>query len=192
MPGPRPKTDAQRQRRNAPKKPATGRSVIPAGVAQLPVPPPEPTPRWIASVQEDWLAVWSHPVMAAVDRTLHERQLRRLFDLYHQREILTAIVEAQPVVDGSQGQERPNPMWARLGQVESELLALEDRNGLNPKALADLGITFAASKKSLAELAEGLTDDGSEDGQSGEEEDPRYVIEVGGTETPRGSRTRKA
>jgi hypothetical protein len=122
-----------------------------------------------------WAAVWVHPIMAAVDRSLHEPELRRLFDLRDEREIISAIVRASPVVEGSQGQERMHPLYARLSTVETELRNLEDRNGLNPKAMADLGISFAGAKKSLDELAEGLEDDPTEDDGASEEADPRTI-----------------
>jgi len=185
MPGPRPKPDGERQRRNVPKKPPAGRSVVPAGVAHLPVEPPGPSSHWRPATKAEWRAVWIHPIMAAVDRALHEPELRRLFDLRDEREIIALIVRNQPVVEGSQGQDRMHPLYARLSTVESEIRQLEDRNGLNPKSMLDLGISFGQAKRSLDELAEGLNDNGEDGGDSGEEEDPRKVIDVGGSQARR-------
>lgn len=184
MPGPRPKADAQRQRRNTPTKAAPGSRMLPAGVAQLPLDPPAPTKHWRAATKRGWAAVWTHPIMAAVDRALHEPELRRLFDLRDEREIIAAIVRASPVVEGSQGQERMHPLYARLSTVETELRNLEDRNGLNPKSMADLGISFAGAKKSLDDLAEGLENDPTE--ECDDETDPR-IVEATAVVTPRRS-----
>jgi len=175
MPGPRPKPDAQRQRRNAPKKPAVGRSVVPAGVSQLPVAPPKASTHWRPATKEAWTSVWVHPIMAAVDRALHEPELRRLFDLRDERETILIIVRADPMVEGSQGQIRMHPIYARLSAIEAEIRQLEDRNGLNPKSLLDLGLTFNQARRSLDELAKGANDDGQEDDDTDEEADPRQV-----------------
>ncbi len=148
--------------------------MLPAGVSRLPTKPPPATKHWLPATKRRWSAIWIHPIMAAFDRTLHEPQLRRYFNLLDEWELLSAIVRETPVVEGSQGQERMHPLYARLSTVETELRNLEDRNGLNPKAMADLGISFAGAKKSLDDLAEGLTDDPSEDDVD-EDDDPRIV-----------------
>lgn len=167
MPGPRPKPDAQRQRRNMPKKPATGTAIIPASAAEI---VPDPSPDWSDTVAADWQALWSHPILAAMDTALHEPTLRRLFDRRDEYRKLFAICMAAPLVEGSMGQSRANPLYSRLSAVESQLIALEDRTGLNPKAMADLGISFAGAVKSLDELAEGSNAQVLED-----EADPRIV-----------------
>ena len=186
MTGPRPKPEGQRQRRNPTKKPALGKSVIPAKIA-APVAAnvPKPTSRWRAVTKSDWKAIWSHPITMAMDRTLHEPQMRRLFDLRDDREVIAAIVRAEPVVEGSQGQSRPHPLMARLGQLESEIRQLEDRNGLSPKSMADLGVSFGAAKKSLDDLAQGIEDD-DDQGDFEDEEDPR-IIDI--QEAPRSRKT---
>jgi hypothetical protein len=157
---------------------------LPTPLATLPVKPPSASRHWRAKTKSDWQAVWVHPIMAAVDRALHEPELRRLFDLRDEREVISAIVRACPVVEGSQGQERMHPLYGRLSTVETELRNLEDRNGLNPKAMADLGISFAGAKKSLDDLAAGLEDGTSEDLDGEEEVDPR-IVETTATSAPR-------
>lgn len=168
MPGPRPKPADRRQRRNEPKK---GQLGLPAGdsagITQLPAPPA--ARHWSAGIKTQWRELWTHTLAQAIDRTVHLPNLRLLFDLRDEREKMAAITRAQPLVEGSMGNVRPHPLFARLGVVEAKIIELEKSIGLNPKAALDLGMQFNEMQRSLDDLARSAgADDELED-----EDDPR-------------------
>jgi hypothetical protein len=182
VPGPRPKPADRRQRRNAPAKGQAGALPVgdSAGITPLPIPPA--ARHWAAPIKEQWRELWSHPIAQAIDRVVHLPHARRLFDLRDEREKLAAITRAEPIVEGSTGNTRPHPLFARLGQVESLIAQLEKDIGLSPKAGLDLGMQFSAAKKTLDELASAA------DADTDEEDDPRIaqtgtkIIEVTATD----------
>lgn len=167
-PGPRPKPAERRQRRNEPKKGSLTAVIPPESPKALPVPPA--CQHWSPRTKASWKALWGHALVQAVDRDVHLEMTRRLFDLRDEREKLSVIVRANPVVEGSQGQERAHPLYGRLGTVEGEILALEKEMGLTPKAALDLGLQFNEVRKSLDDLARSAGGDEELD-----EEDPRLA-----------------
>ena len=56
---------------------------------------------------------------------------------------------------GSQGQDVVHPTARLIGDVEGQLLALEDRLGLNPEARLWLGISAVEHKTKLDAFLEG-------------------------------------
>ena len=147
---------------------------------------PAPTADWLVETKKQWVELWQHAITAAYDRTLHEYQLRRMFDLRDERARLRRVVRKTPMVEGSQGQPRINPLVDRISTIDGELLKLEMANGMNPASLLKLGINYGQAKKSLDDLSRGIYGDDEEDGGS-EEEDPR-IIDL----APPSSRRKKA
>jgi P27 family predicted phage terminase small subunit len=111
---------------------------------------------WRPGTVERWVEFWSSKLAANVEVSDHGA-LRRLFRLYDELDRLwEAIEETGRVVEGSQGQPRPNPLFKQVESFQSEARNLEDRFGLSPKSRLQLGITFADAHLSLAALNERL------------------------------------
>jgi hypothetical protein len=140
-----PKPDERRQSRRQP-----------AALALLPQtnqPPPDPDPAWTQTVQNAWHTAWADPISAGWQPS-DQPALRRLFDLRDLVEHLDMIIGAEPIVEGSKGQQRPNPVAGMADRIRAEIRQLEDRFGLNPKAKIQLGATsHAVSERSLHHLA---------------------------------------
>jgi len=68
--------------------------------------------------------------------------------------ILVDIAQSGYLVVGSQGQDVLNPLARVLQDLETKLVALEDRLGLSPEARLRLGITAAEHKSRLDEFLE--------------------------------------
>lgn len=117
---------------------------------------PEPEGGWRSATADRWAEFWGSKLAANVEDSDHGA-LRRLFRLYDELERLwEAVEETGRVVDGSQGQPRPNPLFKQIETFQAEARQLEDRFGLSPKSRLQLGITFADAHLSLASLNERL------------------------------------
>jgi len=117
---------------------------------------PEAEGNWRPATVDRWEEFWGSKLAANVEESDHGA-LRRLFRLYDELERLwEAVEETGRVVDGSQGQPRPNPLFKQIETFQAEARQLEDRFGLSPKSRLQLGITFADAHLSLAALNERL------------------------------------
>jgi P27 family predicted phage terminase small subunit len=134
-----------------------GRGTLDVGqVAQVPVLTPEPDVSWRPATVERWHDFFSSPVASQVDVS-DQGALRRLFRLYDEIERLWEAVETTGrVVEGSQGQPRPNPLFKQIEGFQAEARQLEDRFGLSPMARFRLGVQFADAHASLDALNERL------------------------------------
>ena len=111
---------------------------------------------WRPATVDRWEEFWGSKLAGNVEESDHGA-LRRLFRLYDELERLwEAVEETGRVVDGSQGQMRPNPLFKQIETFQAEARQLEDRFGLSPKSRLQLGITFADAHLSLAALNERL------------------------------------
>jgi len=144
-----------------------------SGAAELPAPPEGIAAGLVAS----WAEYWSSPLASATDAQSKLNAVTRLWQLYDLRDKHHAAYVAQPLVDGSQGQQVLNPLGRQLNSLESQILALEDRLGLNPKSQLSLGVTWAEGQKQLRDLADRVfqskpaSDDETDD-------DPRALLAV--------------
>ena len=142
------------------KKPASrrqGRATGDVGELVAPVSSvPEPDLEWRPGTVERWNDFFSSPVASQVDVS-DRGALRRLFRLYDELDRLWDAVEATGrVVEGSQGQPRPNPLFKQIEAFQAEARQLEDRFGLSPMARFRLGVQFADAHASLDALNERL------------------------------------
>ena len=138
----------------SPKKPADRRQghttsdvglVVAAGERPVPV----ADVAWREGTVERWVAFWGSPLASQVEPS-DEGAFRRLFWIYDELERLRDAIEATGrVVEGSQGQPRPNPLYKQVQEFQAEARQLEDRFGLSPLARLRLGITFADAQASL-------------------------------------------
>jgi len=117
---------------------------------------PAADPEWRPVTVERWNEFFSSQVASQVDVS-DRGALRRLFRLYDEIDRLWEAVEATGrVVEGSQGQPRPNPLYKQVSEFQAEARQLEDRFGLSPRARLQLGIALGAAHASLDALNERL------------------------------------
>jgi P27 family predicted phage terminase small subunit len=95
--------------------------------------PDDLTPTALAA----WNAFWASPQSDAVE-DVHLPALCRLFGLYSELEEVWALARKHRLVQGSNGQPVPNPLYRATDTLRAEIRALEDRFGLNPLARARL------------------------------------------------------
>jgi P27 family predicted phage terminase small subunit len=121
---------------------------------------------WRESTVERWVLFWGSPLASQVEPS-DEGAFRRLYWIYDELDRLRqAIEETGRVVEGSQGQPRPNPLYKQVESFQAEARQMEDRFGLSPLSRLRLGITFADAQASLdglnarlaAKMAEGEDD----------------------------------
>lgn len=113
------------------------RAVSPAAIRRQ---PPKPPAKLLRSTREAWFAFWRSSLAAAVMPETDMQALVRLYRLYDQRERARLVADKTPVVEGSEGQPRPNPLFKVIGSFDVEIRQLEDRFGLSPLARARLGL----------------------------------------------------
>ena len=80
--------------------------------------------------------------------------IRRLFELYDQRERAMEIVKQTLVVRGSKDQLRLNPVADLVTKLETIILRLETELGLTPMSRARLGIATGQAQLTLEEINE--------------------------------------
>lgn len=149
MPGPPPKPADRRQWRGGPKT-----VTIPKGnrVVHVPEPPDGLQERTV----EQWESYWCSDVAQVVERRSDMAGVRRLFQLYDERDRAYQGYRGERLVEGSQGQPVINPLAKVMQNLDSEIRQLEDRFGLNPKARLQLGIHMTEARKGLSALMDGL------------------------------------
>lgn len=99
-----------------------------------------------------WERLWRSKLACAWNRETDLCALTRYvlnLDKWVQYEAMVARV---PMVKGSKGQLRPNPLAARMDALEGQLRFTEEQYGLTPASRIRLGIEVAAHQKSVAEL----------------------------------------
>ena len=122
--------------------------------SSTPMKTPPAVTGWLAETKREWAELWSSNLASRIEPTDHPA-VRRLF-AWRDKQIrserrataLRKVAEREPLVEGSKGQLVANPMWgaadsadAEALQIESRIVALEDRLGLSPKARLALGVT---------------------------------------------------
>jgi P27 family predicted phage terminase small subunit len=118
--------------------------------------PPVASEGWRPGTVDRWDFFWQSKLASNVEPS-DEGALRRLFRLYDELDRLwDAVEETGRVVEGSQGQPRPNPLFKQIETFQAEARQLEDRFGLSPMSRLKLGVTFADAHMSLAALNERL------------------------------------
>src|SRR5574337_1210855 len=122
-----------------------------SGVGHRPAAPPGLTP----VVAEAWTDYWASPVATQVTRA-DTMALRRLFRLYDQRERFGIAGLEEALATGSTGQIVLNPLVKHLPTLDAEILALEDRFGLNPRARLGLQVALGDAADSRAKLNRAL------------------------------------
>jgi P27 family predicted phage terminase small subunit len=160
--GPLPKPDDRRQRRNR-QSPLVLRSGSRA---------PEP-PQGLLKIWTDrWRLYWKSE-LAQATRDAHLPLIERLFFRYDERERAYRTVRRHGRLSrGSQGQLVAHPLLKYIDACDAEIRQLEDRLGLSPKSMAQLGSSFAHAQKSLDDLNDGMEQDNADDSDA----DPRLEV----------------
>ena len=132
----------QRQRRGTPD--------VGLVVAQSDVRPvPAADDSWREGTVERWTVFWGSPLASQIEPS-DQGAFRRLFWIYDELDRLREAIDVTGrVVEGSQGQPRPNPLYKQVESFQAEARQLEDRFGLSPLSRLRLGITFADAQASL-------------------------------------------
>jgi P27 family predicted phage terminase small subunit len=114
---------------------------------------PEPPEGLLESTLEAWRIYWRSDVaQAATEEGLPT--IRRLFELYDQRDRAMEIVRQALVVRGSKDQLRLNPVADLVTKLETIILRLETELGLTPMSRARLGIATGQAQLTLEEINE--------------------------------------
>jgi P27 family predicted phage terminase small subunit len=112
---------------------------------------PEPPEGLLESTLEAWRTYWRSDVaQAATEEGMPT--IRRLFELYDQRDRAMAIVRQTLVVRGSKDQLRLNPVADLVTKLETIILRLETELGLTPMSRARLGIATGQAQLTLEEI----------------------------------------
>ena len=138
-------------RRNKPKP----LQVVPELVPDLPTPREE----WRPQTIESWEALGKSQLVSVIDWDADQPALYRLFDLRDERRRIRDEVWADPLVEGSRGQPMIHPLVRRLRDIDRQILALEDRFGMSPRARLALGIAVNKPEWSLEALNAGFKAD---------------------------------
>jgi phage terminase small subunit len=127
---------------------------------------------------QSWAEYWSSSLAQVGDEHTKRAAVTRLWQMYDLRDKHYEAYRAAPLVDGSQGQKVLNPLGRQMSQLETQIMALEDRLGLNPKAQIGLGISWAQGQAQLASLAERVFHGSDESKSEDDEIDPRELVQV--------------
>ena len=101
--------------------------------------------------QNAWRAYWSGPAAAATEQVDAEVALRWIADLNRYLSLINAA-DAKPLVTGSTGQLRANPLYEVALKVQAQVNAAERRLGIGVLDRLHLGLALTEGAKSLAEL----------------------------------------
>ena len=146
-------------------------------VRTLALAPTMPTPSapkgLLKEVREQWAVYWASDVARAAQPT-HLPIVKRLFTRYDERERAYRTVRKEGrLTEGSTGQPVKHPLLKYIDDCDAEIRQLEDRLGLSPRSMAQLGANFAQAQKSLDDLNRTLE---SDDDDRTDDADPRLEV----------------
>lgn len=109
-------------------------STTPAG------PPPLPPGRWLAVTRERWATYWRSPIAWNTDRECDDPVILRWVTALDQWErAVRALRKAKPIIPGSMGQDRLNPLVGYIAALEKSMRAEERHLGIGALNRAILG-----------------------------------------------------
>jgi P27 family predicted phage terminase small subunit len=76
---------------------------------------------------------------------------------------LLAEADAQPIVNGSQGQPKTNPIYSLCATLDAQIRLDEQQLGIGPLSRLRLGVVLTEQAKTLSDLTNGDDDDSNED-----------------------------
>jgi P27 family predicted phage terminase small subunit len=114
-----------------------------------PPPVPEGLQPEMATV---WQTLWRSRVAQSWDRESDLPALTRYIRLLDRWHRYDDVVREMPMVKGSKGQVRANPLAARIDALEAQIRALEEHLGLTPASRIRLGIRLIEGQNALQSL----------------------------------------
>ena len=115
-------------------------------------PPPPPPKGLLPLTRSQWRKLWRSPVARTWDRDADLLALMRYIGNVDRWLRYEKLVNEVPIVRGSVGQVRPNPLAKRMDALEEQIRAAEDRFGLNAAGRLRLGIEVLETRRGLADL----------------------------------------
>ena len=114
-----------------------------------------------------WASYWGDVVSGAVREADTPLLLRWITNLDRYQRLI-AQADAEPIVAGSTGQKRANPIYDLAFKLEASIKADEQQLGIGPLNRLKLGLAIGEATRSLADLD--IEADGAED------DDPRLTL----------------
>lgn len=105
-----------------------------------------------AGARARWREIWRSRPAAAWDRQADLPALTRYILMYDGWLRMEAQAVRSPLVRGSQGQARANPLGAEVRKAHAALLAVEDRFGLQPRGRIALGLALSEGLATIEDL----------------------------------------
>ena len=124
---------------------------------------------WLKVTKTAWAGFWSSDLANYVKADSDAGALRRLFDMYDERERMVREYRKGRMAKGSTGQLVVNPAAKEIASLDGRIGQLEDRFGLSPMARLKLGVKFGEALASLDQINARM---GADDG----DEDPRLEV----------------
>lgn len=114
---------------------------------------PQPDYRWPIEIIDEWTAIWQNREWSRyVLEDLHVPALRRLFSYRAEwQKTYEALDGGEMLVKGSRGNPRPNPLTARLIELEKTIITLEKEFGMTLKSAAGIDMTVSGAELNWAE-----------------------------------------
>ena len=139
------------------------------GMVTAPVKLPAPPAKICKAAKDAWNAYWGDVVAGSVREADAPLVLRWIsnHDRYNK---LIAQADAEPIVAGSTGQKRANPIYDLAFKLEASIKADEQQLGIGPLNRLKLGMAIGEASRSLADL--------ETEGDNGED-DPRLTLIAG-------------
>lgn len=121
---------------------------LPAKARRIPTPPKDIT----AEARAAWRAFWLSPIAQAIDLNADGTALRRWIVAVSQRETLLDEIAGAETTKGSTGQDRLNPRYATLKELERTIAHYEEAFGMTPLARMRLGFAIQQGQSSIDDL----------------------------------------
>lgn len=156
------------QRRNKPKE--RDAQVVAINTEKVPK-----APAVCKALKSEWTALWKSELAANYTES-DLPGLRRLFVLRDRQATFEEDAFAEGAVTrGSTGQQTMHPLFKQADVYQSQILALEDRFGLNPQSRLKLGIALGEAHRSLDDMNKRIAEKHG-GGAASERSDPRLTV----------------
>lgn len=131
---------------------------------------PKPLKSWLTATKRSWERYWSSPARQITVMSLDLDGLERLWSLYDERERAQRELRKPQrdvdgrairgtdsrVVEGSEGQLRPNGLYNVISRLDTAIEHLEDRSGKSAKARLILGMVVGGDDAAREPADEGV------------------------------------
>lgn len=121
---------------------------LPTAARRVPTPPKGIT----VEARAAWRAFWHSPISQAIDLNADGVALRRWIAAISERETIAAKIADEQTTKGSTGQDRLNPQYATLKELERTIAHYEEAFGMTPLARMRLGFAISQGKSSIDDL----------------------------------------